>query len=517
MTHSSESFPISSNSRTKLSAFRFHDQPEKSPEKSPSKIQGQPGHADKENQASWVNGALGLLQPKPGMGDLSNQAKECPQTPANRIPLADLISSTEDAVIQDPATELTPEDHVIWQHVPASSNTDAKSQTPATNHKKRRHSSSPTFSPSTEGSKSARKEPFDLQSFQALLKTPQTDIAADLWNNYVEKHRANGNGDMQLPRLESLLASSPQTPVSAKASRDSSGLRRSISCNAEWPTSRAKRRKIDGDGSKTPRRLFSRTTSNVLDSGKPKSSRINHLVEQIEKSLQKPSAGPPSSSPVPENKDGVQSPSSSPIESRALRASEKCHHPVDERSEPCKNQVGVHGSSSEFEDEDLDQDLLDFAAASMDPFVDTNRSHNITESTDCVGEAFALKGHQQVSQGPEYTNADAVPPNSKNSTINQNNTSDIDELEDDYDGEGMEKMAAQYDKLPEPNPIGAVENEQLVPKPNPLDGTKDVIGPEKTQETSWSDEFDDDDFDLEAIEQSMNQSNVDGSDHVCRS
>lgn len=523
MAQNRERYPVSSNSRTKLNAFRYDDIADERSGKSPSKIHPQPGHSDKENQTSWLNGVVGPFQSRSGIGDPLSQAREpkqtkdCPQTPA-RIPLADLISSTEDAVVQDPAAELTPEDHVIWQHVPASSSTDAKSRTPATNSKKRRHSSSPTCSPLTENSKSARKEPFDLQSFQALLKTPQNDMATDLWNSYVEKHKANGNGNLQLPRFDNLLSSSPQTPATAKTSRDSSGLRRSISCNAEWPTSRTKRRRMNDDDSKTARGLFSRTKSNVLDSGNSKSSRINFLMDQIEKSLQKPSEGPSSSSPVPEHKDGVRSRSASPIERRALRASEKSNYPVDERSEVCKDQNSFHGSS-EFEDEEFDQDLLDFAT-SMGPFVEPPQPTDIqlADSKHGGGPASNEYQHQQTLPGQCGTNS--VTQNPERCTITRDNENDIDEFEDDYDGlpDNLEQIAAKYDETPVSDGLTkATENDQLASKLPSLTSAEAPIKAEKTQGMSSSDEFDDDDFDLEAIEQSMKQPGEYGSDHVCHS
>lgn len=526
MAQNSEQYPISSNSRSKLNTFRFDDRTGEHVEKSPSKVPLKPGHSDKENQTSWLNGVVGSSRSLPGTGNSSTQpkdampTKECPQTPANRIPLADLITSTEDAIIQDPAANITPEDHVIWQHVPASSNTDTKSRTPATSSKKRRHSSSPTCSPSTDNSKSARKEPFDLQSFQALLKTPQSDIAADLWNNYVEKHKANGNGDVQLPRFENLLSSSPQTPASAKASRDSSGLRRSISCNAEWPTSRAKRRKIDDD-SKMARGLFSRTRSNVLDSGKSKSSRINFLVEQIEKSLQKPSDVPSSSSPLPEHKGSARSRSASPIERRALRASEKSIPQADGGyHETWKDHGNFHRSSSEFGDDDFDQDLLDFAATSMDPFTETQpRGTQPTNSEGRTG--FALNENQNALKVPDHSGTGAMDPYSKVNIMDGNDGNEFDEF-DDYDGlpENLEEVAAAYDESPGSNGLAkAAGKNELVSQQPPLTAPTASApeGTAKAQGFSSGDEFDDEDFDLEAIEQSMKQSGEDGSNHVCHS
>lgn len=525
MAQNPEKYPISSNSRTKLNAFRYDDRVDERFEKSPSKVRPQPGHSDKENQTSWLNGVVEPSKSRPSVENPSSQtkepksAKECPQTPANRIPLADLISSTEDAVIQDPTADLTPEDHVIWQHVPASSNTDTKSRTPATNSKKRRHSSSPAGSPLPGNSKSARKEPFDLQSFQALLKTPQNDMASDLWNNYVEKHKANGNGNIQLPRFENLLSSSPQTPASAKTSRDSSGLRRSISCNAEWPTSRTKRRKIDDD-CKTSRGLFSRTKSNVLDSGKSKSSRINFLIDQIEKSLQKPSDAPSSSSPLPEHKDGVRSRSASPIERRALRASEKSNHSVDEHNEVCKDQAGLRGSSSEFEDEDFDQDLLDFVATSTDPFVETTQSHETQPANSEAKTGLTSNEDPHPQKISDDSGTEPMAPNSKVKIINQNDGNDLDEFEDDYGclPEHLEEIAAEYDEAPVSNdPTKATGKDEFASNPPSMVAAETPAKAEKAQGMSPGDEFDDDDFDLEAIEQSMNQSGEYGSNHVCHS
>ena len=439
--------------------------------------------------------------------------KECPHTPA-RIPLADLISSTEDAMVQDPALELTPEDHVIWQHVPASSN--PKSQPSATNRKKRRHSSSPTGSPS-EHSKTARKEPFDLQSFQALLKTPQNDIAADLWNNYVEKHKANGNGNIQLPRFDNLLNSSPQTPASARISRDSSGLRRSISCNAEWPTSRTKRRKMDvqGDDSMMGRSPFSRTRSNVLDSGKSKPSRLNFLIDKIEKSLQKPSSGAPNSSPSRDRKTRTRSRSTSPVE---RRASEKFHHQLDGRSENPKGEHG-HPSSSEFGDEDLDQDLLDFAAESMDTSIKPDHSPcdiKPAKSVNTTGLGLEQQhlNQQHASQHP----APGVRSGHATAAVTCQGDTSFDEFGDDSDGlpEGLEGMAAQYDQVPVSNDMGKTGNGHMAPEMASMAGTRAPKEVQQAEET-FDDEFDDDGFDLEAIEQSMKQSGEDGSNNVCHS
>ncbi|KAL4759092.1 bifunctional ATP-dependent DNA helicase/ssDNA endodeoxyribonuclease DNA2 [Aspergillus foveolatus] len=218
--------PASADSRSKLDAFRYKNNNQNGTAMSPKKTTPHKGHTNKENQTSWLNGVVEQDKPEPDNrqslqeGPESKAVKDCPQTPGNRLPLADLIGNAEDAFSRAPmAQEFTPEDYVIWQHAPPSSN--PSTQTPATQSKKRRHSSSPSSSP-LAGSKGARKGSFDLQSIQALLKTPQNDLATDLWNNYVAKTAVNVT-DLQQPRFASLLSSSPRTPTSARAGQDSSG------------------------------------------------------------------------------------------------------------------------------------------------------------------------------------------------------------------------------------------------------------------------------------------------------
>lgn len=553
MAANSESHPISSNSRKKLSAFLYSDKNELVPEVSPSKLKTplKAGHEDKENQASWVNGVVEPVDSLPGKDQTSTQTKEtkpineCPKTPANRIPLADLISNAEDAFNQAPTSQCTPVDHVIWQHVPASSSSAATSQTSATRGKKRRHSSSPTSSPLTANLKGA-KEPFDLQAFQAQLRTPQNDLVADLWNSYVRKSAVDGNGGLPPPRFASLLSSSPQTPASAKTNRDSSGLRRSISCNADWPTSNAKRRRIFREDANASRGIFSRSNSNILDSGESKSSKINSLLEKIERSLRKPpddqAAGPSSSSPLPMRSDAMPSRSPSPMEGRrSSRAGERTNR-ID-MSEENGNDSDIiekaplqESSSSEFGDDDLDQDFLELAEASLDSFAEPTRLSNDTESLQMESRLHLPLKEDVPSKGPPQTcnvsnsaQSESEIPVSNLNTINENDIDDTDEFEDDYGGfsENIEEILAKYDgKLGSTEQKGPVAKDQsnsreptsAINTPGFMANKMPPTGAEESQETTSGDEFDDDDFDLEAIEQSMSmvQSFEDGSNKVSR-
>lgn len=509
-------YPISSKSRTKLDAFQYDDNTEQSPSKSPANSPSKSNHASKENQASWLDSVVDQEEPRPGKEQPlsqtaeTKQVKECPQTPVNRLPLADLIGNAEDAISQAPGQELTPEDHVIWQHVPTSSNSGSVSR--SARGKKRRHSLTPSSSPLADSSKYTNHEPVDMQSAQTLLKTPQNDLATDLWNNYVGKGVLNGNGDLPPPRLQNLLSSSPQTPASVKKGRDSSGLRRAISCNVDWPTSKAKRRRVDGDGSRTGRNIFSRSKSNVVDSGNTKAKSLRSLVQRME-SLHKAPAAPadsPSSSlaPVRTNIQQRDRLISLAGDKTALGVSGR----VD--SEDMANALGPdsrelrettpQGSSSEFEDDDLDMDLLEFADTTLDSFTEPMQSRSTVQS---VKPVFAKGPVPKEPQSYDHS-METMPQGTSVGMNNISATNDIDEFDDDDKlPENIHMVLDGCDKMP----VSArPESSQHAALTNP---SKKVEKPD----LSSGDEFDDEDLDFEAIEQSMRNPGDDGRSHVCHS
>ncbi|KAE8391370.1 hypothetical protein BDV23DRAFT_71727 [Aspergillus alliaceus] len=541
----SNSYPISSDSRSKLNAFQYiRDETsiEKS-KKSPTKSPLQSAHTNKENQYSWLNGVARTEQPELSRvepsGDISDSkaAKECPQTPGNRIPLADLISNAEDAISQAPGQVFTPEDYVTWQHVPVSSNPDTMSQTPATQDRKRRHISTPTSSPLAENSKGAHKGSYDMQSsLQGLLKTPQTDLATELWNNYVGKITANNNGTLPQPRFTYLLSSSPQTPAPARTGRDSSGLRRSNSCNAEWPSSEAKRRKVEGKKTDAGRSIFSRTKSNVVDSGGINSSKINFLMEKIEKSLRnapkspKPRVPASDSSPVPRRRGVQQRRSASPIQDRPYRhASLEANqgNKADEISPESQGQK--QNSSSEFGDDDFDEDFLELAEASMDPdpFVEHDREPGAVDARRNIA-LFPTDTHNpfQEKQKPYIDVAtsklEAAANNKSSYTLD---AAEFDDDEFDEFSDNIDDILAECDAAPSTKVVRPVSQNILAfnvsgsgsGAASPSMAAMKPAQVSRPQGESSSDEFDDDEFDMEAIEQTMTQTGADGSNYVCHS
>lgn len=546
MSESADPFRISSNTLSKLNAFRYSQ----NEDESHSPEQSTP-HATLEivnvNREDYISEAFRGVETTPSQSKFmpltqsteSKPVRDCPRTPANKIPLEDLISNTEDAFRFAPMKEVTPQDYVTWKYAPGSS--DPSNSTPATWGKKRRHSSSPISSPLNCHSKES-KEPFDMQNFQHLLTTPQNDLAADLWNNYVGKSKVDCEGEAFPPRFTNLFSSSPQTPTSAR--RDTSGLRRSVSCNVDWPTSKAKRRKLGA--------------SSRSDEPELRSSKINFLVEKIKESLAKasnaPMGIPPSSSPLPEGIDVAEGESPSPIKGGKLPRAflTECEDVTEAavtespRQSKIPHEDNVPESSSEFEDEDLDQELLEFVGSTIDSFAPQPRALQAKESiaSEHGVDPFSI---QSPSPNEELTNLGVRGTNTR--------MSGSDEFGDDDDEfpENIDDMLAQCDKsVPSKGerlsgniqssagtcspPRSLRQNYKQIKKvrfsetiqinldtssPRTISRTL-VQGVEQMKtikkiQTTLEDEFgddDDDDFDLAAIEKSMIQSSTGNGNQV---
>ncbi|KAL8685717.1 MAG: hypothetical protein Q9224_005705, partial [Gallowayella concinna] len=239
--------PVSSASKSKLKVYQFEGLQDESEPQDPAsaKTHFKP-QAEKENQGPMeIQAAMTSSQLLPPLPPTS-QHKECPQTPVGRVPLAELIAGVDDNMNQN--LNLTPVERVLWQHVPGSSQY-ASSQDASVSQtgKKRARSSSPTSSAQHETSShfQKKKQSFDLQTLEKTLKTPQADPATDLWTRYSLK-TGNTSPTRNDPALAALLkSSSPQTPGSHLKQKELGGLRRSISCANEWPTSAAKRRRLN--------------------------------------------------------------------------------------------------------------------------------------------------------------------------------------------------------------------------------------------------------------------------------
>lgn len=290
-----------------------------------------------------------------------------PQTPG-RISLADLVANPEDFLQQLPSA--TPYEQVTWKHVPGLLQSPPSSLRTTQRSRKRAHSSSPVSSQNRR-SKHFREDgdAMDMKSIsQSLHRSPtrrspnHDDPAAILWNNYAEK-RANEPVLPPLPPLEL----SPHTP---NGSKKDNTFRRTASCGNEWPTSKAKRRKlVHYDPHSTTKQIFASRRKEILRPELPQQSKVSILLESVQQSFvaraREPDE-PSSSSPLPERFEPEHLQAKPSRESRQQSNSPGKHlQPVlamPHGSSPLK---GRHDKSSDYGDFDFDEDDLEVIEAAL--------------------------------------------------------------------------------------------------------------------------------------------------------
>lgn len=186
-----------------------------------------------------------------------------PSTPSARLPLADLIGNYDDACQRPALKDDSPEDYIGW--IPNSSNVLL---TPGRK-RKRARSSSP-LSSSQRQNESSR---FDFGVQSAEKQTPSADPVMNLWQRY-----ATGRGaeeGLQAPDFSHLMLQASPRPLETPQ-RKGDGLRRWASTGADWPTTKAKRRRA----AKTPVTVWEE--QEVDTSGR---SKVAAMVEKMQKSL----------------------------------------------------------------------------------------------------------------------------------------------------------------------------------------------------------------------------------------
>ncbi|KAL8800044.1 MAG: hypothetical protein Q9182_005444 [Xanthomendoza sp. 2 TL-2023] len=424
--------PVSSASRSKLKVYQFEGLQDESESQDSASVKTLfKGQSEKENQGTMeiqaATKSSQLLPPLPP----TSQHKECPQTPVGRVPLAELIAGVDDNINQN----------------------------------------------------------LNLTPVERTLKTPQADPAADLWTRYSLK-AGNRSPTRNDPALAALLkSSSPDTPGKYVKQRELGGLRRSISCANEWPTSVAKRRRLHHTSSQA-QALDDRQTIEQRDNARM--SRVNHLVEQIQNGLLKSRAADlnekPRTSSSPSPGEHAPSRSSSPSVLRSLG------HENDEQDGSDRTLVGngiaaqENGSDltsgiSDFEDDDFDDELLEAVDASMAP-AQISRT-GFRESAPIAQPMNARRANLQspnkftaaVGRGKIVTEAGCSSNvdghrsalSTATATV-QSKTEDFDDEDaDDISAAALENLIAVYDKqapqkqfhqqLPQQVPPSRVMNE----------------------------------------------------------
>ena len=299
---------VSSQTRSKLEVFRY--------DKSLQKVSFSQNDAIKEKRAVGKEnlihlGHRGLNADTCSPSQVKSlsqcsgkrERKECPQTPNGRLPLAELIANGEDA---GRLPSLTPVEHVSWNCDLRGAGFMSSSATPSSqNGKRRRNGTSPASSSQKEASNHFHAATLTADSHlnQQSQETPQADPASDLWYRY--SLNPKGNITEPEPTFQQLIqSSSPDICSKQIGSSDTSGLRRSMSCGTEWPTSAAKRRKIHRSKTISRGDEYVATFEVAIDNPLKSTSRVKFLVERVQDVLAAPTKdgtepSPSSSLPLP--------------------------------------------------------------------------------------------------------------------------------------------------------------------------------------------------------------------------
>lgn len=331
----------------------------------------------------------------------------------------------------------------------------------------------------------------DLNSIHKSLRTPNNDPTQDLWNRYTSANISRqGNPEFVLPSFAHVGPSSPQTP--STTSKDS-GLRRTVSCGIEWPTSKPKRRKIDaGDSHSRTKNIFAASRQEILAQHLPKTSRVGVLVDKIQESLnkrQRVDDEPSSSSPLPGRHSQMPatqaSPTRSPTKTNRAPIQTKTSPALEETAElqqsPSK-QSG--GALSEFGDDDLDveffenleKDIRHDAAPcrTLSPIAEIPPG-NASQPPRPQSKGQVARPNEETPQECGYEQK----PHTNKPNTERSFDDDFDD-EDDTFAEELQDLADKADSQNQQNKIGAVDG------PAPM-------APFFQEKDDMEDVFDDDD------------------------
>jgi hypothetical protein len=355
-----------------------------------------------------------------------------------RLPLADLIGNAEDALRRPTPQEESPVEEIGW--IANSSHPDL---TPR-QRRRRPQSSSPVNSSQNDDSDLP-----DSKLPQSALKTPRADPAAELWTRYATARNPDETPiEKRIPSLAHLMndsspRSAPRTPGGSVG-----GLRRWASCGLEFPSSRIKRRRVNG--------IF-RDNSIPQDPSVAKPlSRVGMLVEKVQESLAHKDI-PSSSSPLPDKGDFPT-----------------IHEPMSDhqRSQPTSarssQQYSYQNDDAEFDD------------------------------TDITLDAIAEIQETGTTQNNTMTNTNTTIMN----TINEDDDEFGDDFGDDLDDEAIENAVSFFESRPgtsngqfesQPNTCAIAQPDQPPPTFAPLPQQQQQP-PQTFDLTGFSDDDDEDEF-----------------------
>ncbi|KAL8790589.1 MAG: hypothetical protein Q9195_006269 [Heterodermia aff. obscurata] len=491
---------LSARSKYKLQAYRYSNQNEisaKAPEdlKLLGGVKTKPVAGEQGNESYPPHPTPRSQISSQNMGPQVHN--ECPQTPVGRLPLAELIANGEDL---NQTLTFTPVERVLWGNSARTSDRGSSQETPLLpRSRKRAYSSSPASS--SQKKRVLKQLTVDQLSAQnhsqpTTSKTPQGDPASDLWNRYsldIKSHEKRSPTKMSdRSFLQSMNSSSPQQPVQVCNAREPVGLRRSFSCSMEWPTSAAKRRKLQHDLSHHRQALpiGSAAAEQPTIKSQKSRSRLSLLVDKIHDDLARPPVDNMdsfSASAIKSLHSKTQEPMDDPLGSPERPAVQKArtssdigafqnqnqgenaiemsshltekephhsgsHSEKSERKVACEQLINEPDAGSDFGDDDLDLEMLEALDApvySVQPIdmrprrpESRNGKPNPMPKLDCEGDhVFNSVGHAQILGDKDQLRAHSVV---RHATFGAGQDNEFDDDAEDVSAEDLEDAIASF-------------------------------------------------------------------------
>ncbi|KAI1099972.1 hypothetical protein F4804DRAFT_63466 [Jackrogersella minutella] len=276
-------------------------------------------------------------------------SKESTTTPVSRLAWRDLIGMNETREMDE---ETSPNERIGWDtREDPQQRLKLSPVMPGKRGKKRARSSSPVSSPASHSK--PHTPAVNVAKLSRALKSPHADPALELWDRF------SLSGSTSVTPLGAMNSALAQIMVSSspRPSRTESGLRRAISCGANWP----KRRRVERTEPVKPMEI----TTEESPSRHSKSSMVNALLKSVTGEINRSKA-------VQARQDALRSPSprkkhAQPIaqvpDSPTRRKSPSNSTPplFVEKSIPPAGETrpeALPDDSSDYGDDDFDDDAL---------------------------------------------------------------------------------------------------------------------------------------------------------------
>lgn len=268
-------------------------------------------------------------------------------TPVSRLAWQDLIGDSD---VNPEDEDASPQEKIEWdtQQKPMY----GMSPMPRKRGSKRARSSSPVSSPATARTVTPA---VNVKKLSAALKSPHADPAIELWDRFsLSGSTATTPLAAANPAFAQIMvSSSPQPPQYTGAGRGDGGLRRAISCGANWP----KRRRVE-------RTETTRSTGNTAGESprnNSKSSMVNALLKSVTGELNRSKAAQTQrnvlKSPSPRKRQYNPASNLSGSPTRRLSPAKS---PMVQTSAAAdmSNEASNIDASSDYGDDDFDDDTL---------------------------------------------------------------------------------------------------------------------------------------------------------------